>query len=115
MVWQVGGQLTPLSHFFELPSQTRWLTCTLPLVWYVSQFRLTLALDVKELLTVVFSLLRMRSGCTPVVALGRSVPDAVATVVGKLESLNPNSSVKDRLLPVLVEQLRRRECKSCEN
>ena len=37
------------------------------------------------------------------VALGRSVPDAVATVVGKLESLNPNSSVKDRLLPVLVE------------
>ena len=45
------------------------------------------------------------------VALGRSVPDAVATVVGKLESLNPNSSVKDRLLPVLVEQSRRRECK----
>ncbi len=30
------------------------------------------------------------------VRLQRSVGDAVATVVGKLESLNPNSSVKDR-------------------
>jgi len=35
-------------------------------------------------------------GCTPVVRLQRSVGDAAATVVGKLESLNPNSSVKDR-------------------
>ncbi|KAK9845332.1 hypothetical protein WJX81_003618 [Elliptochloris bilobata] len=42
-------------------------------------------------------------GCTPVVAVKRSVPEAVATIVGKLESLNPNSSVKDRIGKSMIE------------
>ena len=35
-------------------------------------------------------------GGTPVVRLSKSVPGAGATVLAKLESLQPNSSVKDR-------------------
>lgn len=35
-------------------------------------------------------------GGTPIVQLGKSVPAGGATVLAKLESLQPNSSVKDR-------------------
>jgi cysteine synthase len=42
-------------------------------------------------------------GNTPLVRLGRLVPEGAAEVVGKLESLNPAGSVKDRIALSMLE------------
>ena len=42
-------------------------------------------------------------GATPLVRLHRVVPDGAAEVLGKLESLNPGGSVKDRIALAMVE------------
>jgi len=47
-------------------------------------------------------------GMTPLVRLRRVVGDLSATVFGKLEYFNPTGSVKDRILPFIVEEAERR-------
>jgi len=47
-------------------------------------------------------------GDTPVVRLGRIVPDDVATVYAKIESLNPMGSVKDRIAKGMIDDAERR-------
>ena len=42
-------------------------------------------------------------GGTPLVRLHRVVPDGAAEVVGKMESLNPGGSVKDRIALAMIE------------
>ncbi len=42
-------------------------------------------------------------GGTPIVRLGRIVPDDVATVYAKIESLNPMGSVKDRIAKGMID------------
>jgi len=42
-------------------------------------------------------------GATPLVRLNRVVPRGAATVLGKLESLNPGGSVKDRIALSMIE------------
>ena len=42
-------------------------------------------------------------GATPMVRLQRVTPDGAAEVIGKLESLNPGGSVKDRIARAMVE------------
>ena len=42
-------------------------------------------------------------GATPLVRLGRVVPEGAAEVLGKLESRNPAGSVKDRIALAMVE------------
>jgi cystathionine beta-synthase len=46
-------------------------------------------------------------GNTPVVRLQRMVPPGVATVLAKLEFLNPGGSIKDRIAITMVEQAER--------
>ncbi|MBI3973252.1 MAG: pyridoxal-phosphate dependent enzyme, partial [Chloroflexi bacterium] len=46
-------------------------------------------------------------GNTPLVRLNRVVPAGVATVLGKLENLNPAGSVKDRIALSMVEAAER--------
>ncbi len=46
-------------------------------------------------------------GDTPVVRLGRIVPDDAATVYAKIESLNPMGSVKDRIAKGMVDDAER--------
>ncbi len=46
-------------------------------------------------------------GNTPMVRLRRIVPDGAATVLCKMESLNPGGSVKDRIAVSMVEQAER--------
>jgi len=47
-------------------------------------------------------------GDTPVVRLGRIVPDDVATVYAKIESFNPMGSVKDRIAKGMIDDAERR-------
>jgi cysteine synthase A len=47
-------------------------------------------------------------GGTPLVRLNRVVPPGAATVLGKLESLNPGGSVKDRIAVAMIEDAERR-------
>ncbi len=42
-------------------------------------------------------------GCTPLVRLSRVVPEGSAEVLGKLESVNPAGSVKDRIALSMIE------------
>ncbi len=42
-------------------------------------------------------------GATPLVRLGRVVPDGAAEVLGKLEARNPGGSVKDRIALSMIE------------
>lgn len=46
-------------------------------------------------------------GATPLVRLNRVVPDGSAEVLGKLESLNPAGSVKDRIALSMIEAAER--------
>ena len=46
-------------------------------------------------------------GGTPMVRLGRVVPEGSAEVVGKMESLNPGGSVKDRIALAMIEAAER--------
>ncbi len=46
-------------------------------------------------------------GATPLVRLNRVVPEGAATVLGKLENLNPGGSVKDRIALSMVEAAER--------
>jgi cysteine synthase A len=46
-------------------------------------------------------------GRTPMVRLGRIVPDGAAEIVGKMESLNPAGSVKDRIALNMIEAAER--------
>ena len=46
-------------------------------------------------------------GATPLVRLKRIVPDGAAEVLGKLESLNPAGSVKDRIALAMVDAAER--------
>ncbi|MFN0093930.1 MAG: cysteine synthase A [Dehalococcoidia bacterium] len=46
-------------------------------------------------------------GATPLVRLNRVVPPDAATVLGKLENLNPGGSVKDRIALAMVEAAER--------
>lgn len=46
-------------------------------------------------------------GATPMVRLRKVVPPGAATVLGKLESLNPGGSVKDRISIAMVEAAER--------
>jgi len=46
-------------------------------------------------------------GSTPLVRLNRVVPQGAATVLGKMESLNPGGSVKDRIALSMVEAAER--------
>lgn len=55
---------------------------------------------------VVASVLEL-VGDTPLVRLNRVVPAGVATVYGKLESLNPAGSVKDRIALSMIEAAER--------
>jgi cysteine synthase A len=48
------------------------------------------------------------AGLTPLVRLHRVVRDVPAAVFGKLEYFGPSGSVKDRILPVIVEEAERR-------
>jgi len=47
-------------------------------------------------------------GNTPIVRLNRIVPEGSATVLAKLESFNPMSSVKDRIAKAMVESAERK-------
>lgn len=47
-------------------------------------------------------------GGTPMVRLGRLVPAGAATVVAKVESLNPGGSVKDRIALAMLDDAERR-------
>ena len=47
-------------------------------------------------------------GHTPVVRLNRIVPEGSATVLAKLESFNPMSSVKDRIAKAMIEAAERK-------
>ncbi len=47
-------------------------------------------------------------GNTPIVRLRRIVPDGSATVLAKLESFNPMSSVKDRIAKAMIEAAERK-------
>ena len=46
-------------------------------------------------------------GRTPIVRLRRVIPAASATVLGKLENLNPGGSVKDRIALAMIEDAER--------
>lgn len=46
-------------------------------------------------------------GATPLVKLRRVIPQEAATVLGKMESLNPGGSVKDRIALAMVEEAER--------
>ncbi len=46
-------------------------------------------------------------GGTPLVRLNRVVPDGAAAVYGKLESMNPAGSVKDRIALAMIEEAER--------
>jgi cysteine synthase A len=46
-------------------------------------------------------------GRTPLVRLNRVVPEGAATVLGKLENLNPAGSVKDRIALAMIEAAER--------
>ncbi len=46
-------------------------------------------------------------GSTPLVRLNRVVPEGAATVLGKMEGLNPGGSVKDRIALSMVEEAER--------
>lgn len=46
-------------------------------------------------------------GSTPMVRLRRIVPQEAATVLGKMESLNPGGSVKDRIALAMIEDAER--------
>ena len=46
-------------------------------------------------------------GATPMVRLKRVVPQDAATVIGKMESLNPGGSVKDRIALAMIEDAER--------
>lgn len=46
-------------------------------------------------------------GATPLVRLNRVVPEGAATVLGKLENLNPAGSVKDRIALSMIEAAER--------
>jgi cysteine synthase A len=46
-------------------------------------------------------------GATPLVRLNRVIPDGSATVLGKLENLNPGGSVKDRIALSMIEAAER--------
>jgi len=46
-------------------------------------------------------------GGTPMVRLGRVIPEGSATVLGKLENLNPGGSVKDRIALAMIETAER--------
>ncbi len=46
-------------------------------------------------------------GATPLVKLRRVIPQEVATVLGKMENLNPGGSVKDRIALAMVEDAER--------
>ena len=46
-------------------------------------------------------------GATPMVRLNKVVPAATASVIGKLESLNPGGSVKDRIALSMIEEAER--------
>ncbi len=46
-------------------------------------------------------------GATPLVRLNRVVPEGSAVVYGKLESLNPGGSVKDRIALAMIEDAER--------
>lgn len=48
------------------------------------------------------------AGLTPLVRLRRVVREVPAAVFGKLEYFGPSGSVKDRILPVIVEEAERR-------
>jgi len=47
-------------------------------------------------------------GNTPIVRLNRIVPEGSATVLAKLESFNPTSSVKDRIAKAMIEAAERK-------
>lgn len=47
-------------------------------------------------------------GNTPIVRLNRIVPEGSATVLAKLESFNPMSSVKDRIAKAMIESAERK-------
>ncbi len=42
-------------------------------------------------------------GATPMVRLNRMIPEGAATVLGKMESLNPGGSVKDRIALSMID------------
>ncbi len=46
-------------------------------------------------------------GATPMVRLKRIIPQDAATVLGKMESLNPGGSVKDRIALAMIEDAER--------
>lgn len=46
-------------------------------------------------------------GATPLVRLNRVIPEQSATVLGKLENLNPGGSVKDRIALSMIEDAER--------
>jgi cysteine synthase A len=46
-------------------------------------------------------------GATPMVRLKRVIPQDAATVLGKMESLNPGGSVKDRIALAMIEDAER--------
>ncbi len=46
-------------------------------------------------------------GATPMVRLNRVVPGGAATIIGKLENLNPGGSVKDRIALSMIEAAER--------
>ena len=46
-------------------------------------------------------------GATPLVRLNRVVPDGSAAIYGKLESMNPGGSVKDRIALAMIEDAER--------
>ncbi len=58
--------------------------------------------DVRRDAAIVDSVLDLIGG-TPMVRLSRLVPEGSAEVVGKLESLNPAGSVKDRIALSMIE------------
>ena len=46
-------------------------------------------------------------GATPLVRLKRVIPQDAAAVLGKMESLNPGGSVKDRIALAMIEDAER--------